>query len=82
MTSDRLNVYLKPDEKNALQSAADASRVTMNQYIRDALAERINDQTRFGDGYSSIRALWERLGPEDIEHMLYTLAISGPPKRR
>ena len=75
--SERLNLYFEADAKRELQAAADAERVSLNEYIRQALSDRIRDQRRFGDNYRSVRALWERLDPKDLEHMLYTLAIDG-----
>ena len=80
--TQRLNLYFDADAKSELQAAAAAERVTLNEFIRQALAERIRDQARFGEGYPAIRSLWERLDPKDIEHLLYTLAINGPSKRR
>lgn len=79
--TERLNIAFDRAHRERLQDAAKRNGVSMNEFLRLSMTERIRDQERWGESYGLIRSLLERLPPDEIETALAGVASAKKAKR-
>lgn len=80
--TERLNIAFDRAHRERLQEAARVNNVSMNEFLRSAMTEKVMDQERWGHSYGLIRSLLERLSPDEIESALAGVASAKKGRSR